>query len=460
MAFNGSGSWTLPAGQPVVTGTTISSTTHNTLVTDIQTSFGTVICKDGQTTVTANLPMATFRHTGVGAGVATTDYARYDQVQNSAPQVLASVAGTNTVTGSVTPTPAAYVAGQVFRFVPAVTNTGATTLNVSSLGAGAIQSAGAGLVGGELVAGIPVEVFVSTTTPIFHINGGSALQPLVDTGLCEGRLTLTTGVPVTTGDVTAAETVYFTPFRGNRIALYTGTMWKLYTFSEISGDVPDATQMNDVFVYDNAGTLTLDIVAWTNDTTRATALATQDGVLVKTGALPRRYVGSFYSTTAGNGQTEDSLAKRYVWNYYNRQERPMRVLEGTDSWAYTTATIRQANGSAANQLDMVIGVLEDQVEANLSVAVSNTSSGVNAFVGIGLDSTTAFASGFITPYAQTLVAAALQQLHGSWRGFPGIGKHVLTWLEYSGAGVGTTTWYGDTGAPTLNQSGISGSIRG
>jgi hypothetical protein len=174
MAFNGSGSWTLPAGQPVVTGTVISSTTHNTLVTDIQTSFGTVICKDGQTTVTANLPMATFKHTGVGAASATTDYARYDQVQNSAAQVLSSVAGTNTVTGSASPTPAAYVAGQVFRLIPAVTNTGATTLNVSSLGAGAVQLNGAALAGGEMRAGVPLEVYVSTTTPVFEITGNGA----------------------------------------------------------------------------------------------------------------------------------------------------------------------------------------------------------------------------------------------------------------------------------------------
>jgi hypothetical protein len=181
MAFNGSGSWTLPAGQPVTTGTTISSSTHNTLVTDIQTSFGTVICKDGQTTVTANLPMATFKHTGVGVAVATTDYARYDQVQNSTPIVLASVSGTNTVAGTASPTPAAYVAGQVFRFIPANDNTGATTLNVSSVGAGAVQWNGVACVGGELRQGIPVEVFVSTTTPVFNIIGQNANAPFLDT---------------------------------------------------------------------------------------------------------------------------------------------------------------------------------------------------------------------------------------------------------------------------------------
>lgn len=178
MAFNGSGGWSLPAGQPVVTGTVISSTTQNVLVADIQTSFGMCVVKDGQQTITANLPMATFRHTGVGAAVALTDYARYDQVQNGAPALLASVSGTNTITGTASPTPAAYARGQVFRFDPAVTNTGATTLNVSSLGAGAVQLHGAALAGGELRAGVPVEVFVSTNTPVFQV-----VNPAVNTVL-------------------------------------------------------------------------------------------------------------------------------------------------------------------------------------------------------------------------------------------------------------------------------------
>jgi hypothetical protein len=181
MAFNGSGTFSLAAGNPVVTGTTISSTWANNTLSDIATGLSTVICKDGQTSVTANLPMAGFKHTGVAVAAATTDYARYDQVQNSAPQVLASVAGTNTITGSASPTPAAYVAGQVFRFIPAGDNTSATTLNVSSLGAGAVQWNGVACVGGEIRSGIPVEVFVSTTTPIFNIIGNDFNAPFLDT---------------------------------------------------------------------------------------------------------------------------------------------------------------------------------------------------------------------------------------------------------------------------------------
>lgn len=275
----------------------------------------------------------------------------------------------------------------------------------------------------------------------------------------EARLTLTTAVPVTTADVTAATTVYLTPYKGDKIALYDGTNWNIHTLTEISVAVPATTAtMYDVFVYDVAGTLTLDATAWTNDTTRATALATQNGVLVKTGATGRRYVGSF-RTTGVSGQTEDSLVKRYVWNYYNRVVRPMRVTETTDTWTYTTATFRQANANTANQLDFIIGVSEDVVFATTNASVRSDTVGVHLVSAIGLDSTSATATGLIFPWFTAVIANLYGYTISSWRGFPGIGRHFLAWLEYSQA-AGTTTWAGDAAEPTTNQSGISGELLG
>jgi hypothetical protein len=71
-------------------------------------------------------------------------------------KVLGSVAGTNTVTGVLSPTLDAYTAGMIVIFTPAVTNTGATTLNIDSLGALDIQKFnGLALSAGDLVAGTP-----------------------------------------------------------------------------------------------------------------------------------------------------------------------------------------------------------------------------------------------------------------------------------------------------------------
>lgn len=268
-----------------------------------------------------------------------------------------------------------------------------------------------------------------------------------------GRLTLSTGVAVTVTDVTAAETLYYTPYVSDKIVVFDGTNWKQYTFTERSIDIPDATGVYDVFIYDNAGTLTLELTAWTNDTTRATALTTQNGVLVKTGALTRRYLGTAYFTTAGNGQCEDSLANRYLWNYYNRRARPLRRLEATATWTYTTATWRQANAAAANQLCTVIGVAEDLLSIDVRGVAANASA-ATAYNGIGVGSTSAN-SATITQ-GHELGTGAVVPVSASYNAIPAVGRQYYAWLEYSSA-VGTTSF---AGAYLENDLGMFGTVWG
>lgn len=57
MSRNGSGVYTLPAGNPVVTGTTITSTWANNTLTDIQNALTDSVAADGQTEMTGDLQM-------------------------------------------------------------------------------------------------------------------------------------------------------------------------------------------------------------------------------------------------------------------------------------------------------------------------------------------------------------------------------------------------------------------
>ena len=61
MSRNGSGTYSLPAGNPVVTGTTISSTWANTTLADISNALTGSLASDGQTTASGNLNMGTNR---------------------------------------------------------------------------------------------------------------------------------------------------------------------------------------------------------------------------------------------------------------------------------------------------------------------------------------------------------------------------------------------------------------
>jgi hypothetical protein len=260
-------------------------------------------------------------------------------------------------------------------------------------------------------------------------------------GICDGRLTLESGVPISTTDQTAKTTLYFTPYKGNKISIYDGTRWKLYTFAELSISLAGKTadKNNDVFVYDNSGTLTLELVEWTNDSTRATALALQDGVYCKTGALTRRYLGTI-RTTGTTGQCETSRLKWFVWNLYNQALIDL-WREETTSYSYTTLTWRQAYASAANQVEFVQG-LTRRVDLWTSALVYAASSpAAAAGTAIGLDSTSSIASSdssgyFNQPSADSQFLTITARLHRA----VAAGYHYAALLERGPSG-GTCTWY-------------------
>ena len=164
MARNGAGTYSLPVGNPVTTGTTISSTWANNTLNDIASSLTASIAYDGQTAPIANLPMATYAHTNVGNATVRNMYASAGQVQDSTFQYLTSATGTNTITATASIAMSAYVAGQIFRFIAAATNTGAVTLNINSIGAKAITKNGtASLTANDILINSAVQVLYDGT---------------------------------------------------------------------------------------------------------------------------------------------------------------------------------------------------------------------------------------------------------------------------------------------------------
>jgi hypothetical protein len=72
MSRNGSGTYTLPAGNPVVTGTTISSVWANTSLSDIANALTNSVATDGQSPMSGALNMATNDINNVGTLTALT----------------------------------------------------------------------------------------------------------------------------------------------------------------------------------------------------------------------------------------------------------------------------------------------------------------------------------------------------------------------------------------------------
>lgn len=144
MAFNGSGvfvrlyNWVNDAAANIK----IRADRMDDEFNGIATGLSSCITKDGQTTVTANLPMSGYKHTNVANAASTTEYASASQVINSSLIALTSVSGTVTITASAPIILTAYTAGQMFSFVAAGTATGPSTLNIDGLGAKAITKKG------------------------------------------------------------------------------------------------------------------------------------------------------------------------------------------------------------------------------------------------------------------------------------------------------------------------------
>jgi hypothetical protein len=153
MARNGSGTFSNPYPN-FVSGTVISSTQVDANNSDIATALTQSIAVDGQSTVTANLPMNAKKLTGLAVGAAATDSLNLGQAQAEAMVWCGTAGGSaNAITLSPTPAITAYAAGQRFVWkASGSVNTGATTVAISGLGTIALQDNGAALVAGNHAA--------------------------------------------------------------------------------------------------------------------------------------------------------------------------------------------------------------------------------------------------------------------------------------------------------------------
>lgn len=157
----------------------------------------------------------------------------------------------------------------------------------------------------------------------------------------EGRLTIQSGNPINNSNDISGSVIYYTPYLGNKIALYDTieSKWKIHSFNEItfplSGVVANTNY--DIFIYDNVGNLSLELVSWLNNTSRNIGIAYKDGLLVQNSNFTKRYLGTIRGT--GVNSTEDSINRRFIFNAYNSIEK---VLSASDSvlHTYTSGAIR------------------------------------------------------------------------------------------------------------------------
>lgn len=191
---------------------------------------------------------------------------------------------------------------------------------------------------------------------------------------CQGRLTLSSGAPATTSNVSGG-TVFFSPFKGNVLSLYVNDAGFIpYTFSEVSTVISASSGTNiDIFAYDNSGNLALEAVDWASDTARSVAIDLYQGVYLKNGDYSRRYLGTV--RTSSSNTVSDSGSFRGVWNYYNRILKGMNCREAT-SHTYNGALRKWNNSDTNNLLECVIGVIEDGMIGTSQAQITGVASAI------------------------------------------------------------------------------------
>lgn len=306
--------------------------------------------------------------------------------------------------------------------------------------------------------------------------GGGTSGPMTP----QGRLSLTTGVPITTTDVTGATTCYYALASGRYVPIYNGTSFAntdiLAQLSNITTDSatgkagPAAVANNsiyDLFVWSDAGTPRLTRgPAWTSDTGRGTGAGTTEieqvkGIWVNKIAItngPGVNLGTLVGSVRSNGsaQLTDSRLFRWVSNIYNAVPRQLYYQDTGANHDYTTATIRQWAANAAAQIDMLFALSGGQLSATAGANSLNSGTAAFTIISIGIDSTSVNSAQVTMGPSLSVAAAAFNNL-ASYVGFPGLGRHTAVLQEYSAA-AGTTTWVG--GAGGLIFPGITGWING
>lgn len=279
-----------------------------------------------------------------------------------------------------------------------------------------------------------------------ELGGGATATPQ---NASNGRLTLTSDTPVLSTDVTAAATLFLTPYNGNQVAVWDGSNFTPVTFTQLSLDIGAlaADTVYDIIV-SNPAAPALSAVAWATATARATALTRVNGVptvnaenylgTIATNAASR--CNMMFAPAAANGGSGNRLD---VWNMYNRVDVCSVNIDNAASYAYKVG-LRRKNNNANNDIIFVCGLAEDMIEAINVAEATISATTVIGMISIGYD-------------AVAIDAQSLQMMGqppgggnggfiSSLRRMPTIGRHSVIPLEEGNNGAGTITWQTTMGA--------------
>jgi hypothetical protein len=261
----------------------------------------------------------------------------------------------------------------------------------------------------SLVASLGAQAACGSTGPVF--------PP-------QGRLTLSSNTPVMTSDVTAATSVYYTPYLGSQISIYDAccSSFNSYAFSQLTMTLSSSQGSGgiyDLFVFLNSGTVTIGAgPAWASSTSRGTGSGTTQltqlsGLWVNANAITltngsnsftsipadaATYVGSVYATSAGEtavqfkptpaaGGTNNVVG---LWNAYNRVPISSLCSDSTTLFTDSSNSPEPLDNNNHNRVTYLDGLGQSDVLGSVSTIAYSGTAATALIAGAVQDSTTSF----------------------------------------------------------------------
>lgn len=324
----------------------------------------------------------------------------------------------------------------------------------------------------------PADVVWDRTNQVLYVSTGGTSWVSLGQSLPnpQGYLTPTSGVPIITGDVAGATTVYYTPYRGNQVPIYNGTTFLVFAVPEIAIGITGATASSiyDFFVGVVGG---VPVAGWGPAWTvgggsvtagscsrgtgaGSTALQRLNGILTNqfsmsltnaggAGSPPYAisanqgtYVGSMFVDTStsqvsllrswggGTAGGPGTARKWGLWNPYNRA--PILMQCGDNSTPSITQNAGAANAWAqvnvalnpnSNLIQTFTGLAEEALDLNYHQVVG-FQNGNGPLSAIGFNSATA-PSGFYSPTPPIAIVGTIVPLHATSFQPPSLGVNIV-----------------------------------
>lgn len=331
-----SGTYSPPASSwyPATNGASATLADWNALLTDITNALTQSLSKDGQTVATGNIPMGSFKLTGLAAGSGNGDSVRFEQLPSGTNLLPIASGGTGAATAGAALTALGGAA------------LGANT-DITSLASPAIAAATA-----TTQAGTDNTTKVATTAFVQR----AAIMGQCYLSLSGGNLKLS-------------------PYMGNNL-----------TINGVANAIPSAgvtlgpgglsvSTLYYIYAYMSGATMTLEA------STTGHATDTTTGVEIKSGDATRTLVGMCVPQTGP--AFADSGTKRLVLSWFNRRNKEVNNL------SIAGGTTGAATAQEINSSDRILFLSwnNDAVNCYANVSTTSNNSGSTWAITFGLDGT-------------------------------------------------------------------------